>query len=257
MFPSLSWIGRQLPPDSRRQGRAGLFNFTPDHWHALATIWPARPARMSMSRSPRRTASGKAARWSRPPASTSAIVQLGTQTRSGRYTARGGRVHPVGQARQGAPRARAQHEAAWTHRAPGGWPRRRASTTTCGSGRPPKRPFNPNRFHYNWHWFWDYSGGDIINDGVHQIDFARWLIGKAYPKSAVQPTGGKFYLRRRPGDSRHAGRHLGFRQAHHGLRDGPVDAVHEEDAVGAARQADTFPTGRSTACGSRSTATRG
>ena len=42
-----------------------------------------------------------------------------------------------------------------------------------------------------WHWFWDYSGGDIVNDGVHQMDVARWLVGKNYPKS-VYATGGNF-----------------------------------------------------------------
>jgi predicted dehydrogenase len=52
-------------------------------------------------------------------------------------------------------------------------------------GAAPKRPFNPNRFHYAWHWFWDYSGGDIINDAIHQIDLARWIVGQDYPESAV------------------------------------------------------------------------
>jgi predicted dehydrogenase len=60
-------------------------------------------------------------------------------------------------------------------------------------GPAPQRPFNPNRFHYAWHWFWDYSGGDIINDGVHQIDIARWLIGRDYPKS-VSASGGKHFF---------------------------------------------------------------
>jgi predicted dehydrogenase len=59
-------------------------------------------------------------------------------------------------------------------------------------GPAPKVQFNPNRFHYNWHWYWDYSGGDIINDGVHQMDIARWLIGRDYPKS-VTATGGKHF----------------------------------------------------------------
>ncbi len=41
-------------------------------------------------------------------------------------------------------------------------------------GPAPVRPFNPNRFHYNWHWNWAYGNGDIGNQGVHQIDIARW-----------------------------------------------------------------------------------
>ncbi len=50
-------------------------------------------------------------------------------------------------------------------------------------GPAPKRPFNKNRFHYNWHWFWDYGTGDIGNDGIHQIDIARWGLGVGMPKA--------------------------------------------------------------------------
>jgi predicted dehydrogenase len=45
-------------------------------------------------------------------------------------------------------------------------------------GPAPKRPFNANRFHYNWHWFWDTGNGDIANQGVHEMDTARWGLGK-------------------------------------------------------------------------------
>ena len=45
-------------------------------------------------------------------------------------------------------------------------------------GPAPERPFNPNRFHYNWHWFWDYGNGDLGNQGIHQMDLARWGLGK-------------------------------------------------------------------------------
>jgi predicted dehydrogenase len=44
-------------------------------------------------------------------------------------------------------------------------------------GPAPKREFTRNRFHYNFHWFWDYGNGDIGNQGVHQMDAARWLLG--------------------------------------------------------------------------------
>jgi predicted dehydrogenase len=48
-------------------------------------------------------------------------------------------------------------------------------------GPAPKRPFTRNRFHYNWHWFWDYGNGDIGNQGIHQMDVARWGLGVKYP----------------------------------------------------------------------------
>ena len=58
-------------------------------------------------------------------------------------------------------------------------------------GPAPKRPFTRNRFHYNFHWFWDYGNGDIGNQGVHQMDSARWLLGVKYP-TKVTATGGHF-----------------------------------------------------------------
>jgi len=59
-------------------------------------------------------------------------------------------------------------------------------------GPAPKRPFNPNRFHYNWHWIWDYGTGDIGNDGVHQIDIARWALGVEDPV-AITSAGGQYF----------------------------------------------------------------
>jgi predicted dehydrogenase len=59
-------------------------------------------------------------------------------------------------------------------------------------GPAPKRPFNPNRFHYNWHWFWDYGTGDAGNDGIHQIDIARWGLGVKMP-NAVSCSGGQLF----------------------------------------------------------------
>ena len=58
-------------------------------------------------------------------------------------------------------------------------------------GPAPKRDFTRNRFHYNFHWFWDYGNGDIGNQGVHQMDLARWLLGVKYP-TKVTATGGHF-----------------------------------------------------------------
>ncbi|MBI3854675.1 MAG: Gfo/Idh/MocA family oxidoreductase [Planctomycetes bacterium] len=57
-------------------------------------------------------------------------------------------------------------------------------------GPAPERPFNPNRFHYNWHWMWDTGNGDLGNQGVHQVDIARWGINKnEHPLSTVSVGG--------------------------------------------------------------------
>lgn len=51
--------------------------------------------------------------------------------------------------------------------------------------------FTKNRFHYNWHWFWEYGNGDLGNQGVHEVDIARWGLGVKYP-TKVSAMGGHF-----------------------------------------------------------------
>jgi hypothetical protein len=51
-------------------------------------------------------------------------------------------------------------------------------------GPAPEQPYHGNLVHYNWHWFWDMGNGDIGNQGVHEMDVARWAIkGATLPKS--------------------------------------------------------------------------
>jgi predicted dehydrogenase len=58
-------------------------------------------------------------------------------------------------------------------------------------GPAPKHAFTRNRFHYNWHWFWDYGDGDLGNQGIHEVDVARWGLGVTYPVK-VSAQGGHF-----------------------------------------------------------------
>jgi predicted dehydrogenase len=59
------------------------------------------------------------------------------------------------------------------------------------TGPAPMHPFTQNRFHYNWHWFWDYGNGDLGNQGIHQVDMARWGLGVKYP-TKISAIGGHF-----------------------------------------------------------------
>jgi len=59
-------------------------------------------------------------------------------------------------------------------------------------GPAPKRPFNPNRFHYNFRWWWDYAGGAMTDWGVHLLDFALHAMDADMPES-ITPGGGIFY----------------------------------------------------------------
>ncbi len=59
------------------------------------------------------------------------------------------------------------------------------------TGPAPERPFSKNRFHYQWHWNWAYGNGDMGNQGVHQMDLARWGLGVGLP-TKINAMGGHF-----------------------------------------------------------------
>jgi predicted dehydrogenase len=59
-------------------------------------------------------------------------------------------------------------------------------------GPAPKRPYNPNRFHYNFRWWWDYAGGAMTDWGVHLLDFALFGMNADMPLS-ISPGGGIYF----------------------------------------------------------------
>ena len=58
-------------------------------------------------------------------------------------------------------------------------------------GPAPKRPFSRDRFHCHWRWHWDYGNGDLGNQGVHEIDLARWGLGVGLP-TTIHAAGAQF-----------------------------------------------------------------
>jgi predicted dehydrogenase len=66
-------------------------------------------------------------------------------------------------------------------------------------GPAPKRPFNVNRFHYNWRFFWDYGNSELGNQGVHVLDVALMALSRMRPSQSCLPkrisaTGGIYWL---------------------------------------------------------------
>ncbi len=59
-------------------------------------------------------------------------------------------------------------------------------------GPAPEQPFHANLHPYNWHWFWDFGSGDTGNQGVHEMDVARWGIKDATLPNKVWSLGGRF-----------------------------------------------------------------
>jgi len=59
-------------------------------------------------------------------------------------------------------------------------------------GPAPDQPYHGNLVHYNWHWFWDFGNGDTGNQGVHEMDVARWAIPGATLPTRIWSLGGRF-----------------------------------------------------------------
>lgn len=55
-----------------------------------------------------------------------------------------------------------------------------------------EQPYHANLVHYNWHWFWETGNGDTGNQGVHEMDVARWAIPGATLPTKVWSLGGRF-----------------------------------------------------------------
>jgi predicted dehydrogenase len=55
-------------------------------------------------------------------------------------------------------------------------------------------PFQKNRFHYEWHWWYNFGTGDMGNDGVHELDYAIWGLGVSGAPSNVSGNGGVYFF---------------------------------------------------------------
>jgi predicted dehydrogenase len=165
---------------------------TPNHWHSLITIWSCQADKDVYVEKPcshnvheGRIAVAAARKYDR-------IVQHGTQSRSSESWARTAEIVKSG--RYG--KLLVSRGLCYKPRGSiGVEPNSEAPDTldyNLWLGPAPEHPFNANYVHYNWHWFWDFGNGDIGNQGVHQMDIARWMIpGATLPKSVIA-LGGRF-----------------------------------------------------------------
>jgi predicted dehydrogenase len=58
-------------------------------------------------------------------------------------------------------------------------------------GPAPRRDYQDNLVHYNWHWFWHWGTGEACNNGTHEIDCCRWFLGVDFP-TKVSSSGGRY-----------------------------------------------------------------
>ena len=164
----------------------------PDHWHALATIWACQAGKHVYVEKPVSHNLIEGRRMLETARRQGRVVQVGTQRRSAGHVrsaaelVRSGRLGKVPFARTWI----AGHRPGIGHRADGQPPH--GVDYDLWLGPAPARPFNPNSFHYTWHWNWDYGTGEIGNNGIHALDMVRQLLSLDMPQR-ISAGGGKYF----------------------------------------------------------------
>jgi predicted dehydrogenase len=164
---------------------------TPNHWHALATIWACQAGKDVYCEKPASYNIWESQRMLAAARKYKRMVQIGMQSRSTDYKMRAIEL---------------LHEGAIgkIYLAKGLCYKRRPSIGhTPDEPVPPgvnwdlflgpaaMTPYSKNRHAYNWHWFWNTGNGDIGNQGIHEMDIARWGLGVGLPNSGFS-SGGKY-----------------------------------------------------------------
>jgi predicted dehydrogenase len=164
---------------------------TPNHWHALQSIWACQASKDVYVEKPCSHNLWEGRQLVRAAEKYNRIVQHGTQSRSHRGVVEGiqklrqGLIGDLYLARGLCYKWRYTNGRAATEPVPAG------VDYDLWTGPAPLRPFNRNRFHYNWHWIWETGNGDIGNQGIHEMDIARWGLGLKYPQR-ISAIGGHF-----------------------------------------------------------------
>ncbi len=165
---------------------------TPNHWHALASIWAMKAGKDVYCEKPACYNIHEGQVMLKTARDGKRMLQIGSQHRSTPFKMRsiaalqGGLIGDIYQSRGLCYKRRKSIGTAADTATPAGldW--------DMFLGPAPMRPFNPLRYKYNWHWFWDTGNGDIGNQGVHQMGIARWGMGDPQWPKAAYGHGGKF-----------------------------------------------------------------
>ncbi len=167
----------------------------PNHWHSLMTIWACQAGKDVYVEKPISHNIYEGRKVVEAARKYGRIVQHGTQNRSDEDWCK--MVAAVASGKYG----KLLISYGWASKT-------RESIGFAQPETPPKEidfnlwlgpaqvePFHKNLVHYNWHWFWNFGNGEIGNQGVHQMDVARWAIteatGKVGPKTIIS-MGGRY-----------------------------------------------------------------
>jgi predicted dehydrogenase len=170
-----------------------VFVATPNHWHALATVWACQAGKDVYVEKPASFSIWEGRQMVAAARKYKRMVQVGTQARSSSSTAqsfefvRSGQLGRILYARAIIYRPRKS-----IGKVPGPQPIPASVDYDLWLGPAPKTSLMRRAFHYDWHWDWSTGNGEIGNNGVHQLDRCRWALGQqGLPRRAIS-VGGRF-----------------------------------------------------------------
>src|SRR6185437_13998092 len=165
---------------------------TPNHWHALATVWACQAGKDVYVEKPGTHNLAEGRKMIEAAHKYDRIVQHGVQLRSSAAIQeavdhlRKGTIGDVYMARGLVYKWRPSigHK---PDQAPPAY-----LDYNLWQGPAEERPYNPNIVPYNWHWHWTYGNGDVGNQGIHETDLCMWGLGVDTFPTKIIAMGGKF-----------------------------------------------------------------
>jgi predicted dehydrogenase len=161
---------------------------TPDHWHALPTIYACQTGKDVYVEKPLARTIDECGAIVHAAHENKRVVQMGTQWRSEQHYQ--DVVNYVQSGKLGKIRSiRGWSYKTWDIKSQPDGPIPKGVDYDMWLGPSPERSFNPNRFHKNFRWYWDYAGGLMTDLGVHVINLCQWATGLENP-SRISSMGG-------------------------------------------------------------------
>ncbi len=166
---------------------------TPNHWHSLAAVWAMRAGKDVYVEKPVSHNVREGRLVVEAARKYGKICQTGTQSRSttGMREAQAyihaGKIGKVSLAYGTCYKPRGS-----IGKVTGEQPIPKGLDYDLWCGPAPKLPLMRSKLHYDWHWTWAYGNGDLGNQGIHEMDKARWGLGKMELPKSVVSVGGRF-----------------------------------------------------------------
>jgi predicted dehydrogenase len=165
---------------------------TPDHWHALPTVLACQAGKDVYVEKPLAKTIDEGRAMLTASRRHNQVVQMGSQWRSCEHIIEAGNFIRSGKlGKVSLVRGWAYLDGRQSIGKPSDAEAPAGVDYDMWLGPAPKRPFNPNRFHFNFRWFWDYAGGLMTDWGVHLINMMLMGMEHEVPKT-VTSSGGKY-----------------------------------------------------------------